>query len=421
MSDATLPTLLTRDGAVLADALLALGLLLSSATQLRIEGSPVGAGELCLALWLGVRLCGELNRPSRLSPAFFQLLVFWLLFAVAQCIGSIMSLLGEAIRDPFSSRHDTIAYLLVAGVSCVAVMQPDAQYRLRRSAWIAVGLGAISFAVLIIDSWGFIEIPLIEPWYYDRLIGWAENANMFALISAILAFLSIYLAETSPIPRERIVALACGSVPIATGLLTKSDAFVLFLIVSSVILIGLKLRTWLTSFQNGVALPALACVIIMTLPLMAASVAPLTPTIAARMESAAAETYDEDGQGEHRFQLWREGISRGIDSGLLGFGPGAHLVKTKFKRAPPPNFEAHNTIIDIFTQGGFLAVLSLALLAVTTFLATYRTRRDALTALLFGLAVFSMFHLIVRHPIFWFVIALCFASQTGPIRKEEHP
>ena len=144
MADATLPAPLTRDGAVLADALLALGLLLSSATQLRIEGSPVGAGELCLALWLGIRLCGELNRPSRLSPAFFQLLAFWLLFAVAQCIGSIMSLLGEAIRDPFSSRHDTIAYLLVAGVSCVAVMQPDAQYRLRRSAWIAVGLGAIS-------------------------------------------------------------------------------------------------------------------------------------------------------------------------------------------------------------------------------------------------------------------------------------
>ena len=405
---------------MLTDLLLAIGLLMSSATQLRIDGVPVGPGELCLAVWIGIRVFDEVRRPSRLTPSVFQLLAFWIVFAVAQSLGAIMSLLAESIRDPFSSRHDTIAYLLVAAVSCLAVMQPNAQYRMRRTTWMLASLGAISFAILTIDSAGGIEIPMIEPWYYDRMIGWAENANMFAMTSAILVFLALYLAETAVSAKERFAALICGMVPIVTGILSKSDAFILCLIFSGLTLVAIKLRTWLASYRHGLALPALACVIIMTFPLMVAAVAPLTPAIASRIESAAEETYSEDGQGDHRFQLWREGIVRAIDSRLLGFGPGAHLIESKTKRAPPPNFEAHNTIIDILTQGGFVGVLSLVLLAVTTLVAAFRAHRDALTALLCGLAVFSMFHLIVRHPIFWFVIALCFASRVGAIRKEGH-
>jgi hypothetical protein len=44
------------------------------------------------------------------------------------------------------------------------------------------------------------------------------------------------------------------------------------------------------------------------------------------------------------------------------------------------------------------------------FLVAYRAGRIALTTLVVTLFVFSNFHLIVRHPIFWFPIALCLAA-----------
>jgi O-antigen ligase len=75
-----------------------------------------------------------------------------------------------------------------------------------------------------------------------------------------------------------------------------------------------------------------------------------------------------------------------------------------------PNFEAHNTLLDILTQGGLMAVLSLVWLVAGAFLLTYRTRLDGLTVLLCGLTIFSIFHLIVRHPSFWFAIAICLVA-----------
>jgi len=67
--------------------------------------------------------------------------------------------------------------------------------------------------------------------------------------------------------------------------------------------------------------------------------------------------------------LWRQAIDRGLESGMLGLGPGPHLqippsiVAGRVSTGAEPvnighpiqngtaNFEAHNTILDLFTQG----------------------------------------------------------------------
>jgi hypothetical protein len=38
------------------DALMAVGLLLTTATQLRLPGSPLGPGEVCLVIWIALTL-----------------------------------------------------------------------------------------------------------------------------------------------------------------------------------------------------------------------------------------------------------------------------------------------------------------------------------------------------------------------------
>ena len=55
-------------------------------------------------------------------------------------------------------------------------------------------------------------------------------------------------------------------------------------------------------------------------------------------------------------------------------------------------------------------MLSLIWLVAATFLLTCRVDFDGLTTLLCGLAIFSIFHLIIRYPIFWFAIAICLVA-----------
>jgi hypothetical protein len=42
-----------------------------------------------------------------------------------------------------------------------------------------------------------------------------------------------------------------------------------------------------------------------------------------------------------------------------------------------------------------------------------RAKLDGLTTLLCGLIIFTIFHLIVRHPIFWLAIAMCLVTPKG--------
>jgi hypothetical protein len=116
---------------------------------------------------------------------------------------------------------------------------------------------------------------------------------------------------------------------------------------------------------------------------------------------------------------------------MLGLGPGPHLPIPPSVVAgrestpdepiniehPTPgselNFEAHNTLLDLFTQGGLIAVSTFVWLTATALWVTLKARLDALTTLLCALGIFGMFHLIVRHPIFWLAIAFCLVAGAG--------
>jgi hypothetical protein len=117
---------------------------------------------------------------------------------------------------------------------------------------------------------------------------------------------------------------------------------------------------------------------------------------------------------------------------LLALGPGPHLkmpasvlagrevekddplYNEHLKPSSAPNFEAHNTLLDLFTQSGLIAALSFVWLEATAF--AYKARLAALMTALCGLAIFTTFHLVVRHPIVWPVIAPCLVAGDGGVR-----
>jgi len=429
----------TRVDAVslLGEALLALGMLLTTASQLRLGNLPIGPGELCLVIWLMLMFTRELGRLGPpMTPALSRLLIFWTVFVCSQSLGFLTALfLGEQY-DPHWVLHDVMAYPLLIAVSCLSIVDPGAESRLRRVAWFLTTFGTVSLAFQVAVGWDLVSFPLIEPWFWERFSGWSSNPNQLSLLCGVLGLISLHLADTATRTGGRLVAILCLILPIYVGRMTGSDTFTLALVASGPIFILLKLRTWLLLPGRKIAIRSgLAWVIILSLPLMVALLSPLALVTASNTGTYAKELAKNGGQdlGEEsnlRFSLWVEAIKLGIRSGFMGLGPGPHLeipVTILMGRAadtdpqpynlehpdqlPVPNFEAHNSFLDLLTQGGVIAVLCFVWIVGVSGRIAYKARLAGLTTLICGLVIFCMTGLIVRHPLVWFAITLCLVAK----------
>ncbi len=162
-----------RTPGLFRDALLAFGLLLTPASQLRLSGLPIGPGEACLVVWLGLNLLCEGVQPSPPTRAFWQMITFWAFFILGQSLGTFWTLATGAAYDPQWFMHDVIAYMLLAPVSCFCVLGTDAKQHLHRVAWGFVALSNVSLAIQLVQGWGLISIPSMDPWFWERFRGWS--------------------------------------------------------------------------------------------------------------------------------------------------------------------------------------------------------------------------------------------------------
>ena len=370
---------------MLADALLALGMLLATASQLRASDLPIGPGELCLVIWLVLISSRELIRfGPPLTPALSRLLLFWTVFAFSLSLGFLTELFVGRPYDPSWVLHDAMAYPLLAAVSCLSVVDPGARPRLRRVAWLLITFGTAGLAFQIAVGWDLIDFPLIQPWFWERFRGWSANPNQLALLCAVLGLLSLHLADTAARLSGRISAIVCSILPIYVGRMTGSDTFTLALVASGLIFIVLKLQAWLLLSQRRLVLhSAFAWIIALALPLMLASLAPLAISAAPEAWGFVKELSKGGGkelaeESDLRLSLWANAIEVGVGSAMLGLGPGPHLeipasiVEERIKTEDPPgniehpqrtvapNFEAHNAFLDLLTQGGLIAVIGFA-------------------------------------------------------------
>jgi hypothetical protein len=424
---------------MMLDFLFAFGLLLTPASQLRLAGLPVGPGELCLMIWVVLVLGREAARGRiPLTPALSRLLMFWSLFTLAQSIGTLTAKLIGDEHDPVWFLHDVMAYPLLAAVSCLSVVGQYPRARLRRVTWLLCIFGTPVVAAQLADAWGFYDLPSVDPMWWDQVRGWSSNPHQLAVLCMVIGFLSIHLAETATRPAARIGGLACAIVPVIAGRLTGSDSFTLILVLAGPIFLAFKCRTWLFSRARQISFrSALAWMIALALPGIVVSMAPLAYTIAVDARDLAKSMARENPEQtrektELRFELWSQAIRRGVESGMLGLGPGPHLeiprsiiaarqldtVHPEFVEHPKPsfvpNFEAHNTMLDLFTQGGLLVILSFIWLVATAFRCAYRTGHAGLPTLLCGLCIYAIATFLLRHPIFWFVIAVCLVAEPMP-------
>jgi hypothetical protein len=415
---------------MIRDAILALGIVLSSASQLRIPGLPIGPGEMVLAAWLCLTFLALLvDDTPRARPGLAPLATFWIGFAVAMSLGTFVGLLTGRFSDFGDFTHDTIAYALMAAVSCFAAAGPHAAAALRRTAWFCLLFWNGMLALEVVRALGGPALLPVDPWYWDRFRGWSENPNQLALYNAVIVPLAVHLALTSRGARAG-AAWAGAVLPFVVGRMTKSDTFVVAMFATFAILAGLRLRLWLTAPEHRTGLRfAAAVVLLLAVGPLALALAPYRVAAANDAESIALSLAKDKGgaattrTAELRLSLWGQALVLGLESGSLGLGPGPHLDRPTIvgsDRLPAP-FEAHSTILDSYMQGGILVVVLLVALIAGTAALAFRMRLDGLVALLAALSVFGISHFILRHPVVWLALVLCLVTAASRARAAAVP
>lgn len=403
---------------MIRDAILAAGTVLAAASTLRLPGLPIGAGEILLLLWLA--LCAAdmaTTRRATAGPAFRRMASFWIIFALPLSFGAFLGILFDPIVEQASMSHDTMAYVLMASICCLALAQANNAARMRRAAWFLTGFANLSLALQLAFGWGLVSAGGIDPWYWDRFRGLSENPNQLALYCAVFTAVAIHLGMTARSRGVRAAGWAGAVLPLIAGRVTKSDTFLLTMVALFGLLAVLRLRAWLAD-PTAPARRTAVIVLLLVIPLGLASVIPYL--WAERSDaSALALSFAKDQGGEAtvrtanlRLDLWHSAIRKGLESASFGFGPGPHLDRPNIPGSVslPRPFEAHSTILDLFLQGGLVAVGAFLWLNLSTLLLMFRARLDVLAALAGAIMIFGISHFILRHPIVWFAVALCLAE-----------
>jgi O-Antigen ligase len=421
---------------LLWSALLAFGMVLSLTPQLRWGVAGVGPGELLVSLWLLpgliILIVGSRVEGQR---ALWELIGFWAIFTAAQCLGTIQTISSEFLDDWSLVFHDIIAYLLLFILMSVLLALPGAARRLHRIQWITALFGTFLFVLQAANAWGVFTLSNIDPWYWDRLRGWSDNPNQFALLALLIGFLSLELAEKSVGVGTKLLAALCSAVSLGIGWLGQSNAYSGVVFATFGLFGLLKVaRVTMRSERQGFPAIALGTAALASLVFVSVIFAPAIASIVDERGGAlgliARKGEDPDSEAKLRLFLWKEAIERGVDSWMLGYGPGPHLDipqslteshrtvgepinLTHPKLGLAPNYESHNTLFELFVQGGVLAVGAFVWIGAIAVWRAWKAGLDGLIALLFAAAAFGSFHVVFRHPIVWFTIGLGLLAQRG--------
>ena len=390
---------------------LSLAAILTSATQFRSAQLAFGPGEALLLIWIGATLIKTLlidGRPVSLLAR--EICVFWGMAFLLLSLGWTLGLYWE-ISD-LSAYHDTAAYVFIFGLSFAVAH------------WIhpSKALSSIHYLTLfssiilptLIGAWLIFGDALpVEIWYEGdvrRLSAWSSNPNQLALLICPLPLFSGYLAMSCQTIGCRLGYTALFLPLLFLGYLTGSDAlfvawfssFTLVIFLKSLQLAGASRINYLRS----VTVKLIVLILLVTSLVIAFTVA--TELYSERI----LDSLNTGNQASDRLMLWQHGVDAILFSPIVGLGPGAYSGLM----APFSSTEAHNSIIDWGMNTGTLGMI-LLLFAYVTVLIRSRAQSLLLFGAVLSLLVFSLFHHVLRQPLFWLYIIVAMVSM--PARKSE--
>ena len=409
---------------MLLDGLLAFAIVMASATQLHLPGSEFTFGEIGLGLWVMLNL-GRLMMGEHfvVTRAFVFMSLFWTGMALSLSIGVFVGYFSEILFANYLI-HDSLAYILLALFTCIATSMPRAITHFRQVTWAVVLFASLALTIQIFIAYALPWSIASSAWYWDRFQGWSTNPNQLALYCAAYWPIGAHLFVTSESRRARIAAFTGTLIPVIAGVLTRSDAFLLTSLFTFLLITVLHLRWWAGS-RHARHSGLRARLVILSVGI-AASLLTALPSLDRDLTFALnvsktivrdkGSLTNEEAAGR-RLALINEAAKKALLSASLGLGPGPHLESKPLNEPSyrASRFEAHNTYLDLYTQGGLPAVTLFVGILITAAVCAWRAKMAALVGLVCLLAVFGTPHLIIRHPILWYSICLCLVSGTASV------
>ena len=383
--------------------LFALGLVLVSATKLRLAALSVGIGEAVLLVLTLVVIAKKLfqknilvGRKSRVFGIFILISV-GLLFA-----GTLTALLRGVWRyDLFL--HDGLALIFTFVSVFFNWNEVQNQRQVTVFGMLLVLLfGLLSF-IYVAFYFASTRTDAFDNLVYDefrwRFVGFSQNPNQVALFLCPLPFL-IFFQKYPNLKRGlsvllKITMLACVG---QLGRLTQSDALYLSWLVGAV--------AWAFHWYFGVKtiIPKQLLKIALFIGFAALGYG--------GMRAYFQEKFDHDQQGFERLIRWQYGLEALGRSVLWGLGPGAFSGTLRAFEGE----EAHNSFIDWADATGILGLGGLLMFVGIILKKCWSGHQPVLLAAAVALLVFSSFHYVLRQPVFW-VYLLLFWSIEQPVRK----
>lgn len=348
----------------------------------------VGLGEIGLALYivitLGTHFFSGRRRQNGLHVGVIgtSLAYLFLVLLPVTSISIVADVPGASLRD-FAAY--AISFLLIYSVS--------------------VGNGDVNVvnkvfvtSLLLIITYKYL-FGGFDAWYGGRFSAGAANPNQLALFIVCGILVSTFCF------RSWLAKVASIGGLLIYGMLSQSDAFHLYLVFVFLALIGV----WL--FRKEKLAWAVLLLLLATTTLLLYEGSEIFHWFASEWSGA--------DDGDSRLPLYVHGVQAWLSSPfttLFGNGAGSYSGPD----GPFGGWESHDTPIDMLSIGGVIGFYVLFRLPFRTILRAYSLRRLVLFSCGAGVIVFSLFHFVARHPIFWFSLFSLSKVLETPRQIEGH-
>lgn len=313
----------------------------------------VGPGEILIFMAVVLTLFTSHGRLS-IDGRIHILTGFWALFLPVSLCGLFYNslVLGFASGQPFSPAFDFLAYSFVLfSILIVGHLARNDQISATSFFTKLFSLWAVTYTVLYGLSFVTPSILGMPLRYYHFFSPLVDNVHQAASITCAMAFIMLFLAfKVRTILVVRLLYLGAAVLFAKMALdsgSTKAFLGVLFGAVAS----GVFLVVFRSSGRNG------AVFNIIMLTALAAGTSIYVIAKGDLVFDVATRFFMENDGGGARDALYTVGFEHGLNSILVGYGPGSHApFGGSFS-------DAHNTTLTVFLQGGLIGVIALVVMA----------------------------------------------------------
>ncbi|MEH7014761.1 O-antigen ligase family protein [Neobacillus niacini] len=349
-----------------------------------------GIGEVILLFFCIVQIVGQQNILVSLQKHIFSL--FWILYigiiTFGYAVNSFLEIAPQTVSFDYKA-YIVILFLCFTFESLFKRSSFTDLYSLLRFIYFG-GLFVVGILYFIYVQ-GIRYLFGFNLTYAgaDIFSPFANDYHQFAYFVAPLPFIGLYLLTNEKSIRNKIFAILGIVLSINIGLATTSSTLVSAWMISTLLFCFLKVGQFLNRQNRSISINiALFCLFLLIAFFNYENVTVLIN-----------DFFEGDTNGENRLLIWRSAIEAWLHSPIFGLGPGSYSGTHVFR-----GFEAHNTFLQILTQGGIVGGIAYLFLVSKMTKATYMNTFilcAIVSLIMYGLGINDL-----RRSVLWFYYIL---------------